>query len=99
VSQAHSVKDIRPHLEALVGTQCLDRGRVVRDRAQVHQGESRRAPSSAGLMHGVGKLFILTRAAHYPFVLRDRTKYSSMLRKWHAQFAKAFLRVGSFPRT
>jgi HD-like signal output (HDOD) protein len=44
-----------------------------------------------GLMHGVGKLFILTRAAHYPFVLRDRTKYGGILRKWHAQFAKEIL--------
>ena len=44
-----------------------------------------------GLMHGVGKLFILTRAAHYPFVLRDRTKYTSILRKWHAPFAKGIL--------
>ena len=42
-------------------------------------------------MHGVGKLFILTRAAHYPFVLRDRTKYGAILRKWHAPFAKGIL--------
>jgi HD-like signal output (HDOD) protein len=42
-------------------------------------------------MHGVGKLFILTRAAHNPFVLRDRAKYSQLLRKWHAQFAKQIL--------
>ena len=45
----------------------------------------------AGLMHGVGKLFVLTRAAHYPFVLRDRSKYAGMLRKWHALFAKRIL--------
>jgi hypothetical protein len=39
----------------------------------------------------VGKLFILTRAAHYPFVLRDRTRYGAILRKWHGQFAKSIL--------
>ena len=42
-------------------------------------------------MHGVGKLFILTRAAHFPFVLRDRTKYGTILRKWHAPFARGIL--------
>jgi HD-like signal output (HDOD) protein len=90
LSQAHQVKDIRPHLEALWERSAWTAAvsfviarkftRVNRDQAFL-----------GGLMHGVGKLFILTRAAHYPFVLRDRTKYGAILRKWHAPFAKSIL--------
>jgi HD-like signal output (HDOD) protein len=90
LSQAHQVKDIRPHMEALWERSAWTAAvsfviarkftRVNRDQAFL-----------GGLMHGVGKLFILTRAAHYPFVLRDRTKYGALLRKWHAPFARSIM--------
>src|SRR5687767_11104084 len=90
LSQAHQVKDIRPHMEALWERSAWTAAvsfviarkftRVNRDQAFL-----------GGLMHGVGKLFILTRAAHYPFVLRDRAKYGALLRKWHTPFAKSIL--------
>jgi HD-like signal output (HDOD) protein len=90
VSQAHSVKDIRPHLEALWERSAWTAA-VSFVIARKFTTVNRDIAFLGGLMHGVGKLFILTRAAHYPFVLRDRTKYSSILRKWHAQFAKSIL--------
>jgi HD-like signal output (HDOD) protein len=80
VSQAHSVKDIRPHLEALWERSAWTAA-VSFVIARKFTKVNRDIAFLGGLMHGVGKLFILTRAAHYPFVLRDRTKYSSMLRK------------------
>jgi HD-like signal output (HDOD) protein len=90
LSQAHQVKDIRPHMEALWERSAWTAAvsfviarkftRVNRDQAFL-----------GGLMHGVGKLFILTRAAHFPFVLRDRTKYGVLLRKWHAPFARSIM--------
>jgi HD-like signal output (HDOD) protein len=90
VSAAHSVKDIRPHIEALWerSAWCAAVSYVI---ARKFTKVNRDIAFLGGLMHGVGKLFILTRAAHYPFVLRDRTRYGSMLRKWHAQFAKGIL--------
>ena len=90
VSQAHSVKDIRPHLEALWERSAWTAA-VSFVIARKFTKVNRDVAFLGGLMHGVGKLFILTRAAHYPFVLRDRTKYGSMLRKWHAQFARSIL--------
>ena len=90
VSQAHSVKDIRPHLEALWERSAWIAA-VSFVIARKFTRVNRDIAFLAGLMHGVGKLFILTRAAHYPFVLRDRAKYGSMLRKWHTQFAKSIL--------
>jgi HD-like signal output (HDOD) protein len=90
VSQAHSVKDIRPHLEALWERSAWTAA-VSYVIARKFTRVNRDLAFLAGLMHGVGKLFILTRAAHYPFVLRDRTKYGSILRKWHTPFAKGIL--------
>jgi HD-like signal output (HDOD) protein len=90
LSQAHSVKDIRPHLEALWERSAWTAA-VSFVIARKFTKVNRDLAFLAGLMHGVGKLFILTRAAHYPFVLRDRTKYGVILRKWHASFAKAIL--------
>jgi HD-like signal output (HDOD) protein len=90
VSQAHSVKDIRPHLEALWERSAWIAA-VSFVIARKFTRVNRDIAFLGGLMHGVGKLFILTRAAHYPFVLRDRSRYSALLRKWHTQFAKGIL--------
>lgn len=90
VSQAHSVKDIRPHLEALWERSAWTAA-VSFVIARKFTSVNRDIAFLGGLMHGVGKLFILTRAAHFPFVLRDRTKYTGILRKYHAQFARSVL--------
>jgi HD-like signal output (HDOD) protein len=90
LSQAHQVKDIRPHLEALWERSAWTAA-VSFVIARKFTKVNRDIAFLGGLMHGVGKLFILTRAAHFPFVLRDRTKYGAILRKWHAQFARGIL--------
>jgi len=90
VSQAHSVKDIRPHLEALWERSAWTAA-VSFVIARKFTSVNRDIAFLGGLMHGVGKLYILTRAAHFPFVLRDRTRYTSILRKWHSPFAKNIL--------
>ena len=90
VSQAHSVKDIRPHLEALWERSAWTAA-VSYVIARKFTSVNRDLAFLGGLMHGVGKLFILTRAAHFPFVLRDRTRYGTIIRKWHSQFAKGIL--------
>jgi HD-like signal output (HDOD) protein len=90
LSQAHSHKDIRPHLEALWERSAWTAA-VSYVIARKFTRVNRDVAFLGGLMHGVGKLFVLTRAAHFPFVLRDRSRYTAILRKWHAQFAKAIL--------
>ena len=90
LTQAHQVKDIRPHLEALWERSAWTAA-VAFVIARKFTRVNRDLAFLGGLMHGVGKLFILTRAAHYPFVLRDRTKYGVILRKWHAPFARSIL--------
>lgn len=45
----------------------------------------------AGLMHGMGRLYILTRAAKYPGLFSDQPTYNQIVRDWHASIAKAIL--------
>ena len=45
----------------------------------------------AGLLHGIGKLYILTRVTSYPKLLADPSVYGAIVREWHAPIAKALL--------
>jgi HD-like signal output (HDOD) protein len=45
----------------------------------------------AGLLHGLGKLYILTRAAKQPSLWQDKAVYNQILRDWHSNVAKAIL--------
>lgn len=45
----------------------------------------------AGLLHGIGKLYILTRVTAYPSLFADQAVYSAIVRDWHAPIAKALL--------
>lgn len=45
----------------------------------------------AGLMHGMGKLYILTRATKHPGLFKDMSVYNQIVRDWHSSIAKAIL--------
>jgi len=45
----------------------------------------------AGLMHNVGRIYILTRASQYPTLTADPLTFNSIVRDWHANVAKALL--------
>jgi HD-like signal output (HDOD) protein len=45
----------------------------------------------AGLVQGVGKLYILTRSMRYPALFSDRVSYQRVERDWHSGIAKALL--------
>ena len=45
----------------------------------------------AGLLHGVGKLYILTRASKFPALFSDQSSYNVIVRDWHSGIAKALL--------
>lgn len=46
----------------------------------------------AGLLQGVGKLYLLTRAARFPSVLGDAAAYQRIVAEWHVRIAQAILR-------
>jgi HD-like signal output (HDOD) protein len=45
----------------------------------------------AGLLHGIGKLYILTRSSRHPALFADQATYHGIVRDWHAAVAKALL--------
>lgn len=45
----------------------------------------------AGLLHGVGELYILTRARKHEKLFKNDAAYRSIVRDWHASVAKAIL--------
>ncbi len=45
----------------------------------------------AGLMHGIGRIYILTRAINHPGLFADAESYARVVRDWHASIAKAVL--------
>jgi HD-like signal output (HDOD) protein len=45
----------------------------------------------AGLLHGVGELYILTRARHHQKLFQNDAAYRTVVRQWHASVAKAIL--------
>ena len=45
-----------------------------------------------GLLQGVGKLYLLTRAVRFPSVLADAGTYQQLVAEWHARLAQAILR-------
>jgi HD-like signal output (HDOD) protein len=56
--------------------------------------ENRYNPDAAlltGVVSGVGKLYILTRASGHPQLFGDPTAYGEIVRNWHAEIAQAVL--------
>ncbi len=45
----------------------------------------------AGLLHGVGELYILTRSKRHPELLSNAVAYHAIVRDWHSSVAKALL--------
>jgi len=45
----------------------------------------------AGLMHNVGRIYILTRASQFPALVADPLTFNSIVRDWHTNVAKALL--------
>jgi HD-like signal output (HDOD) protein len=44
-----------------------------------------------GLVHGVGKLYILTRSTHHPALFADQDMYQHIVNDWHGSIAKVLL--------
>lgn len=45
----------------------------------------------AGLLHGIGELYILTRAKQHPDLFANPAAYQTVVRDWHSSIAKALL--------
>lgn len=62
-------------------------------RCQINADES----MLAGLLHNVGKLYILARANRHEHLFRDPAAMAQLLRDWHASVGKAIVENWGFP--
>jgi HD-like signal output (HDOD) protein len=53
----------------------------------------------AGMMHGIGKLYIVTRAADHPGLFADQAALETLIDDWHASIGKAILENWQFPES
>jgi HD-like signal output (HDOD) protein len=51
----------------------------------------------AGLVSGVGRLYILTHCAHYPALFSDPESYQEIVQRWHPQVGRSILENWSMP--
>lgn len=51
----------------------------------------------SGVLHGVGKLYLLTRAIRFPLVLEDASTYQRIVEQYHGRVAQAILRNWEMP--
>ena len=99
VSQAHSVKDIRPHLEALWERSAWTAAVAYRHRAQVHQGESRhRLPRRAHArrrqtIHPDARRALSVRAARSDQVRLHAAQVACAVRQEHPDWLEAATRM------
>ncbi len=49
-----------------------------------------------GMMHSIGKLYVMTRAVHHPQLFADRGTLASIINDWHASIGKAILENWGF---
>jgi len=52
-----------------------------------------------GMMHGIGKLYIVTRATDHPELFRDEAALQALINDWHASIGKAILENWGFPES
>jgi HD-like signal output (HDOD) protein len=45
----------------------------------------------AGILSGIGKLYLLTKASKYPELFADEASYQQIVRDWHSSVAQALL--------
>ncbi|HYM35589.1 MAG TPA: HDOD domain-containing protein, partial [Steroidobacteraceae bacterium] len=51
----------------------------------------------AGLLHNVGKIYVLARAHKHPTLFNDRPALSGVIRQWHANVGRAIVENWGFP--
>jgi HD-like signal output (HDOD) protein len=90
IQRAKQFKGIERHLSALWQQSVL----VAALAFVVARRTDKASPDTAmltGLVHGVGKLYILTHSMRHPALFGDQTMYQRIVRDWHGNIAKALL--------
>ena len=90
LKSAAQFKHLEPMLDALWkhSVQIAALSHVVARRFTTLNGDT---ALLAGLMHNVGRIYLLTRASSHPALFADQLTYQSIVRDWHTNVTKALL--------
>ena len=93
--RASELRNIAPDLERVwkEATLVAALAYSIGSRCQINADES----MLAGLLHNVGKLYILARANRHANLFRDPASLAQVLRDWHANVGKAIVENWGFP--
>ena len=93
--RANELKHISKELEALwqEATMVAALAYSVASRSGINADES----MLAGLLHNVGKIYILARAHRHDSLFKDPTAVAQVLRDWHANIGRAIVENWGFP--
>jgi HD-like signal output (HDOD) protein len=93
--RANELKHIATELEQLwqEATLTAALAHAVASRARLNADEA----MLAGLMHNVGKIYILARAHKFDALFRDKRALEQVIRDWHANVGRAIVENWQFP--
>jgi HD-like signal output (HDOD) protein len=95
IRNANKLKGLEPYLDDL-----WHRSTLVAAFAFVLARSCSRVPPDeamlGGMMHGIGKLYVLTRAVNHPDLFSDRVMLDAIINDWHASIGKAILENWEF---
>jgi HD-like signal output (HDOD) protein len=94
--QSEAYKHLAPQLDALWNNsvEIAALSHVIARRFSSLNGDT---ALLTGLMHNVGRIYILTRASTFPALIADPLTFNSITRDWHANVARAVLENWRMP--
>lgn len=94
--QSESYRHLAPQLDALWNNsvEIAALSHVIARRFSSLNGDT---ALLTGLMHNVGRIYILTRASTFPALIADPLTFNSITRDWHANVARAVLENWRMP--
>jgi HD-like signal output (HDOD) protein len=96
IQRAKQFKGIERHLSALWQQSVLVAALSFVVARRIHKISADTAMLT-GLVHGVGKLYILTHSMKHPSLFGEQEMYQRIVRDWHANIAKALLESWYMP--
>jgi HD-like signal output (HDOD) protein len=95
IRNANKLKGLEPYLDDLWQRSTLVAAFafvLARTCSRIHPDEA----MLGGMMHGIGKLYVLTRAVNHPELFAERDVLDSIVNDWHASIGKAILENWEF---
>jgi HD-like signal output (HDOD) protein len=95
IRNANKLKGLEPYLDDLWHRSTLVAAFayvLARACSRIHPDEA----MLGGMMHGIGKLYVLTRAVNHPELFADSVMLDAIINDWHASIGKAILENWEF---